>query len=76
MTRTMGEPGLDPPDTPDLGECCAVCPIILGYDAIEVPMPGAGRWRNPVWVCSHDCKAEYLSDYGDWLYDRINTEAP
>ena len=66
----MNEPSLDPPDAPEPDEDCAECVKPLDDEAYEIDTPGRrNRWTHAVWVCSWECKNEYLNGWADSVLD-------
>jgi len=65
----LGEPSLDEPEGPDLGDDCIECGLAIEGEAYEVIIPGRSRHGAPLWVCSTECRDEYLQGYADHVMD-------
>jgi len=60
---------LDPPDGPDVGDPCAECGEPIEDECIYVGLPGP-RLLGPIYVCSTECRSEYLQGYADHMMDQ------
>ena len=65
----MNEPSLDPPSGPDGGDPCSECGEEIGEECFYVAIPGP-RLAGPVYVCSTECRSEYLQGYADHMMDQ------
>jgi hypothetical protein len=65
----LGDYNLDPPEAPDMGDDCLECGLPIEGEAYEVQIPGRVRGSGPIWVCSIECRDEYLQGYADHVFD-------
>ena len=72
----IGEPSLDPPNGPDGGDPCAECGKEMDDEFFEIEGTFKCAGVPPVYVCSTECRAQYLNGWADsvmdneWEWDR------